>query len=234
MNIFFKAFYKISGKSGFPPVPGSQVVPYWYSNFPKLIKNSKKFILDQDGNSNATVKFCVPLIDSLITGYLIRLEYDVQVIKNNDKISLSWKGGGSNLIETHDQNQIPEELVSDEFYKEVFKFSNFWSVKTPKGYSLLVVHPLNRTDLPFLTLSGIVDTDDYNLPINLPFFIKKNFEGIIPAGTPIAQLIPIKREPWRHFLQDFKEDFFEVQLAKASSIIYRSYKKIFWKRKSYK
>jgi hypothetical protein len=31
---------------------------------------------------------------------------------------------------------------------------------------------------------------------NIPFFIKEGFSGVIPKGTPIAQVIPFKRESW--------------------------------------
>ena len=39
-------------------------------------------------------------------------------------------------------------------------FKGFWGMKTPKGWSLLVVHPLNRHDLPWTITSGIMDADD--------------------------------------------------------------------------
>jgi len=71
-----------------------------------------------------------------------------------------------------------------------------WAWKTPKGYSMLVTHPLNGWHLPFTTMSAIIDSDKFNGPGNIPFFLKKDFEGIIPKGTPYAQLIPIKRKKW--------------------------------------
>jgi hypothetical protein len=47
-------------------------------------------------------------------------------------------------------------------------------------------------------MEGVVDTDTYNAPVNFPFVLKNvNFEGLIPAGTPIAQVIPFKREEWK-------------------------------------
>ena len=32
----------------------------------------------------------------------------------------------------------------------------------------------------------------------MPFFLEKGFSGVIPAGTPYAQMIPFKREDWDH------------------------------------
>ena len=68
----------------------------------------------------------------------------------------------------------------------------------PDGYSGLIVHPLNRLDLPFFTISGTVDFDTFYYPkvTNIPFYIKKGFSGIIPKGTPMFQIIPVKREHW--------------------------------------
>jgi hypothetical protein len=47
-------------------------------------------------------------------------------------------------------------------------------------------------------MPGIVDTDTYNAAVNFPFVLNEpnKFEGLIPAGTPIAQVIPFKREFW--------------------------------------
>jgi hypothetical protein len=44
-------------------------------------------------------------------------------------------------------------------------------------------------------LSGIVDSTILHEG-SIPFFIKKGFEGIIPAGTPILQIIPFKKDNW--------------------------------------
>jgi hypothetical protein len=30
----------------------------------------------------------------------------------------------------------------------------------------------------------------------MPFFIVKGYTGVIPAGTPYAQMLPFKRENW--------------------------------------
>jgi hypothetical protein len=60
----------------------------------------------------------------------------------------------------------------------------------------LYAQPFNRYELPFLTTSGIIDNDKVHLPGSLPFFIVEGFEGVIPAGTPYAQVVPFKRENW--------------------------------------
>ena len=41
------------------------------------------------------------------------------------------------------------------------KFHNYWSIRTPPGWSCLFVPPLNRPGQPFECVAGIVDTDTY-------------------------------------------------------------------------
>jgi len=58
---------------------------------------------------------------------------------------------------------------------------NPFGVKTPKGYSCLFVDPMHGDAKPFKCLPAIVDTDEFTTPLNFPFFLDKNFSGIIPC-----------------------------------------------------
>jgi hypothetical protein len=148
--------------------------------------------------------------------------------------SFEWRYGGDKIVSTHLKEQISLDMVPKGYSTQPYKFNSKWSIKTPKGYSALFVHPLNRGDLPFYTLSGFVDTDDYNVPVNFPFLIREDFEGIIPMGTPIAQVIPIKRESWTHEVNKFDPEFNVKASAKLHGTIYRAYKTLFWRQKQYK
>jgi hypothetical protein len=52
--------------------------------------------------------------------------------------------------------------------------------------------------LPFTTLGGLVDADLYRDNfINFPArWRDPGFNGVLPKGTPIAQIIPVKRNEW--------------------------------------
>jgi hypothetical protein len=234
MQIKFNGFYESSGAAGNRPVASSRFLPSWYSKMPRFTGSKKTMILKPNGDLNGTIKVCNPFLDSLTAGYVIPLENDVQVVLESGHPVFSWKAGGEEFVSLHSKDQIKKEMVSEDFNDQPFKFLNTWSITTPKGYSILITHPLNRIDLPFYTLSGVVDTDDYPLPVNLPFFLKKNFEGIIPAGTPIAQVIPFKRESWKSSVIEYSKDFAKEQKAKFNSIVHSAYKKLFWKRKDYR
>jgi len=235
MKIEFKAFTETVQFSDYFPVSAKQKIPNWYSRAPKHMDNEKKFRFFQKGSKNTTVKFCNPFLDSFSAGYSILLESDVFVEKTEDGgQSFIWPIGGEHFIVAHDPRQVVPEMIPAGYNPIPFKFQNNWSAITPKGYSLLFVHPLNRMDLPFLTFSGFVDTDDYHIPVEFPFLIKSDFEGIIPAGTPIAQAIPIKRESWENKVSKFDQDFTTKTHVGFFSKIYRPYKNLFWKRKDYR
>jgi hypothetical protein len=80
----------------------------------------------------------------------------------------------------------------------IIKFNNFWTIQLPPGYSVLVSHPINRDDLPFRALSGLVDCDRYHDAfVQFPArWVDPNFNGVLPKGTPVVQCVPVKRETW--------------------------------------
>jgi hypothetical protein len=108
-----------------------------------------------------------------------------------------------------------------------------YSFKTPKGYSVLFSQPFNRYDLPFTTLSAIIDTDDAVIRGRIPFFIKKDFEGIIPAGTPIAQIIPFKRDEWTLVKNPELLKIANEHRFKSMRVTKGFYKNNLWKKKKF-
>ena len=46
--------------------------------------------------------------------------------------------------------------------RPAIKFNSFWTIELEPGWSLLAMHPVNRFDLPFHTLTGLVDADRFN------------------------------------------------------------------------
>jgi hypothetical protein len=234
MKIEFRPYKSRAGETNNAPHPAIKSLPAWFSKMPRFINEEKKFRFFPDGTMNPTIKWCNPFLDSLGAGYILRTEYDLYVEKQNGELNFSWRAGENDLITLHKKQQISKEMVPAGFSEQPYKFRGDWSIKTPKGYSALFVHPLNRTDLPFHTLSGFVDTDDYKMPVSFPFLMQKDFEGIIPAGTPIVQVIPIKRESWTHEINPYSELLNNKESAVFLATIYRAYKNLFWKRKDYR
>ena len=110
-----------------------------------------------------------------------------------------------------------------------------WSIKTPKGYSCLFVQPFHRESI-FTIMPGVVDTDLYTGPVNFPFVLNDpNFEGLIPRGTPIAQVIPFKRDDW--YMEFGKEKEINEQsdtVKNLRTLFFDSYKTMFRQKKQYK
>jgi hypothetical protein len=88
------------------------------------------------------------------------------------------------------------------------KFHNFWTIEAPEGYSVLFTHPVNRRDLPFTSLTGLVDCDRYiDNHIHFPaHWHDKSFNGTLPKGTPVAQCIPVKRDSWTATVEALTDD----------------------------
>lgn len=216
------------------PIPAVQNLPDWYKAKKPLIDGTKEHQAFPNSTKNVSIKWCNPFGDALGSGYFMLLENDVQVRQINDTQEFVWFRGGDGFISSHSRQQISPELIPEGYSQDPWKFNNFWGIQTPPGYSTLFTHPMNRTELPFLTLSGVVDTDDYNQPVNFPFIIKNDFEGIIEAGTPIAQVIPFRRENWQAEIEDYNPKKVAGINAKFNRKIFRPYKLGYWKRKEYK
>jgi len=234
MQINFIPFSPSSDNQLLKPIPALKNLPDWYKAKSPFTDGDKQQKAFPNSTKNITVKWCNPFGDALGAGYFMLLENDVQVTKENGVQSFVWFRGGDSFIGEHSKKQISSELIPEGYSDQPWKFLNFWGIKTPPGYSTIFTHPMNRTELPFLTLSGVVDTDDYNQPVNFPFIIKNDFEGIIEAGTPIAQVIPFRRESWKAAFENFDPKKTASIQSKFSRKITRPYKLGYWKRKEYK
>jgi hypothetical protein len=103
--------------------------------------------------------------------------------------------------------------------RTLVKFNSFWTVELEPGYSLFATHPVNREDLPFRTLTGIVDSDRFNaVGILFPAaWTDDGFAGVLPAGTPVAQCFPVSREAISLVFEELTPDRIEAhdQVANA-------------------
>jgi hypothetical protein len=211
------------------PSPAKQHIPDWYRDSERFIGG--KFKISQNGASNHGLKLCVPFLDAMTSGYMATLWTDVVVEQTELGPTLRWRMGPDPIEQRPRINKtLPTPAGHDD---TSYAWKSLFNIQTPKGYSVLITHPLNRSDLPFTTLSGIADSDKTLARGKLPFFLKSGFEGIIPVGTPMYQIIPIKREGWVG--EDDKSIEHEglKNEIKTSRHAYGWYKKFKWDRKSY-
>ena len=131
------------------------------------------------------------------------LEDDVYVDQDEKgKPIISWKGEVM-MIDKRPTIELP---VPNNCHPIHYGWRMNWYYETPPGYSVLITHPMNRFDLPFYTMSGIVESDIWGLPVFTAFFLQKDFIGVIPKGTPIFQIIPFKRDDWEREVSDDDDD----------------------------
>ena len=211
-------------------------VPEWYKKSPQKIKGFEKYSISPNNPlvTTSTYKKCSPFLDAMTNGYTLYLSQDIEVvIQENGTPYILWRSSMLNPISWHDKDQWEGLEYPENCHDFVYKWENNFIIKTPKNYSTLFTHPHNRFDLPFYTLSGVVDTDKYNLAVHFPFFIKNNFSGVIKAGTPIAQMTFFKRNHWFRTVKKYNEKYIKKESFKFFSNIERSYKNLIWQKKEY-
>ncbi len=194
-----------------PPVPAKQTMPKWYKEIPaeRIPEDSR---LRPIPRNRATVKKCLPYMDALTTGYMITVPQDI-LVKNIDGKPFSfWDVRRYERESEGNQHEVPifdldlpksrtEGIpVPEGYYPIPWRLEVYPVIKTPPGYSVLITHPFNRYELPYLTVTGVLDTDKFHSTLAVTVYLKENFEGIIERGTPVAQVFPFKREDWEHEL----------------------------------
>lgn len=178
-----------------PPVPARQALPEW------LRRMAPRQPSDQHGRAVRTVKQCPPFVDAMSHGFVVLLPCDVEVRDGGlrwqwDAPAPSVTGHPRSPLSFH----VPAQLQGSPLARggrAAIKFNSFWTVELEPGWSLFATHPVNREDLPFRTLSGMVDADRFvDAGINFPaIWTDPGFEGVLPRGTPVAQCFAVRREP---------------------------------------
>lgn len=211
-----------------PPSPAHLHIPDWYKKTDSYANNKK--IPINNGQVGSTVKRCMPVFDAITAGYLIFTSVDIYVSQKDNAPYFEWPMGKP--IDFHPVLQAENHPAKNGYPYP--KFLNAWGIKTKPGYSVLITQPVHR-DLPFQILEGVVDTDKYVAPVNFPFVLKDvKWEGLIPAGTPIAQIIPFKRENYTMKIGNIKEQKeIKETLKNLRSLFFDAYKTMYRTKKHY-
>ena len=178
-----------------PPVPAREALPDWLRTMPANAASDM-----HGGGSIRTVKQCPPFVDAMMHGFVMTLPCDVQV--QGGRLSWDW-----NLprpaTATHPRAPMSfhaaAQVSGTPFMRPgqlVVKFNSFWTIRLEPGWSLFVTHPVNRDDLPFRLLTGLVDADAFHqVGILFPaVWLDPGFEGTLPRGMPVAHCIPVRRD----------------------------------------
>lgn len=204
------------------PVRSANAVPEWFKNTP----------LAAEGEG--TSKACPPFVDAFTTGYIQKLWCDVEFADNGRTVYFDSKYAPVTIKKNNPQH-VP---IFDGFESVELQWNTHWEPVTPEGYSALYVHPLNQYNLPFMTFSGIIDTDKFSLTGPLRFLLKSGFNGVIKSGTPLYQIIPLKRDKWNSQSNEYDYEILKDQNNKLHNYKFEhkhnAYKRLFWQKKEYK
>jgi hypothetical protein len=220
------------------PVPANWKIPEWFRQGEVYLQKSSESVLPKELR-HAGMKACMPLLDSLTSGYLLLLWRNVEITKNENNV-VKWryvvKDKDGQWVEDTSENpyiaieERPFELGYTMPRPAGYAFNHltwhsFWGMEAPRGWSILFTHPLNQFQLPFITGSGIVDSDNFTTNGRVPFFIKDGWTGVLEEGTPLVQFIPIKRATWISKYSDHfnKKDHWGItEISKTSNGHYRN------------
>ncbi|MDX7952741.1 hypothetical protein P7D22_16355 [Lichenihabitans sp. Uapishka_5] len=178
-----------------PPMPARAALPAWLRSMP-----AAAFSPVHDTEVR-TVKHCPPFVDAMSHGVVIPLPCDVTV--SDGRLSWDWDLPPLS-VEAHPRSplsfHVPAQVSGTPFHhpdRAVVKFNSFWTIALEPGWSLFATHPVNREDLPFRTLTGLVDADRFtDVGILFPaVWVDPGFEGVLPRGTPVCQCFPVPRQP---------------------------------------
>lgn len=176
------------------PAPDRAIrfAPDWFKRL-----NREMGMTYESGLPAMTAKACLPMTDAFALGFVIPLPFDVLIRVPEDRVSIQLGWAEDVPFAPLEQHHPAQIGAPEPPFEQVMplKFINPWRIKLPAGWSLLFTQPLSRPDLPFTCFSGLVDADRFDTTVNMPFaWTGPVGDHYLPAGTPIAQLVPIRRD----------------------------------------
>jgi hypothetical protein len=204
------------------PMPAAQAIPQWLKEMPMEVAAGGGQILP-------SVKKCPPFVEAMTCGYLMPLPGEVTFTMDaTGRLSFECEGP---MLDAQPAVQYAGTPFGGAV---VVKFINPWLIRTPPGFSTLIVPPLNRFEIPFQILSGVVETDLYYREVAFPALclMRPGQQVRLPRATPIAQAIPFRRDAWRSAAGEWEhERRHPVEQAFAANP--HLYKQECWRKKSY-
>jgi hypothetical protein len=220
MRVIFRCDPALLGSLA-PPTPARQALPDWLRSMPRAAFS------DTHGQDVRTVKQCPPFVDAMSYGFVIPLPCDVAV---RDGV-LSWDWDRPVLsVDAHPRSplsfHVPAQVTGTPFFDPsvaIVKFNSFWTIELEPGYSLFATHPINRADLPFRLLTGLVDCDRFSdVGVLFPaVWANRDFDGVLRRGTPVAQCFPVARQALTLQCEGFSADDAKRYEATATALLSR-------------
>jgi hypothetical protein len=169
------------------PFPAKAHLPAWFKKLPAVDRR------ELGARSNGqTVKRCLPFLDAMTAGWITPLAASVRLEVKDQGRTVEY---GSEFDRTMVSNHLGYQIDGHPLQpRPPLKLHNYWTVRTPAGWSCLFVPPLNRPHPAIELIAGVVDTDRYQGLINFPFIVTGP-DGLyaLEKGMPLVQVIPFER-----------------------------------------
>jgi hypothetical protein len=201
------------------PVPARGALPDWLRAMPARAHS------EIHGREIRTVKQCPPFIDAMAYGVMVLLPCDIHV--DGGAFSWAWdipepatSGHPRAPLSFHVAAQFPDAPFARDGQAAI-KFNSFWTIEVEPGWSLFATHPVNRDDLPFRLISGLVDADRFHDGgINFPaIWTRADFSGVLPRGTPVAQCFAVPREAPQLVFENFDAPHKEAYAKTVAEVL---------------
>ena len=208
------------------PVPAVKTIPEWFRKCPNSYDDVR------------TAKRCIPMLDAMSHGFTLPLWADLKITVTEDdrgkRCQMQMTPGYASM-DSHNWEQVGDACTTQkfEFGKSLNRLMSPWIIKCAPGYSVYFKNPANDWSNDIEIFEGIIDADTYAGHANLVFVWKsdKCGEWLIPAGTPIAQLIPFKRDELTMSVGEVDMDERQITQNKLGIYFNDAYRKLFWHKR---
>ena len=178
-----------------------------------LIRNRHTILVwmgEHEDPTHGKHKVClaIPLVDDIGEKDIKKLKSFTtpddlnEYVKTNGLIlAETFQLGRSQDIGGHPAIQVQGSSWDD---KMCFKFKMDFLIETPKGTSCYYLDPFLFDNPNFTTWQGVIDTDNFNQVTTNNMLIcypKSDKTFFINKGTPLVQIVPFVRYPWKHTIE---------------------------------
>ncbi len=190
-----------------PIIPAKEYKHQWMIDMAKDFKKTGSLAKGGDHAENERVLHtsrCPGIINIKNEGWLVRTHQDIKL--NISGAGLKWSTPLNDYEASFETGEVTvgihKEFAYTDFrknwpegwFKGLVKINTPWVVKVPLGYKLLQLHPSHLDTGDWMAVPGSY-TDSYGMPkLNAVLAFFRDGEYMIPAGTPVAQMILVKND----------------------------------------
>lgn len=184
----------------YPIYPARDYKRNWPRNCGKAFLKYKKVT---DGRaSTISVARCPGMRNVMEEGWIVQTWHDFTIETSDDGYKVYYPTPLEEFLEridfkhplitSFDTNVGPMKIPTKEYFSHIFKVFIPYSFDIPKGYELRILPIAYDDDPKFTACSGACDGFQSDLNVHI-FWHTKQGRVTIPAGTPLCQIVPVKK-----------------------------------------